>query len=68
MYQKFSGLHVNPSPERHCGFPAAPDTRLLSGQVGGRGKGNYPEEVDGNVVCQGTSAGTQISLKNSTGQ
>lgn len=21
MCQKFSGLHVNPSPERHCGFP-----------------------------------------------
>lgn len=68
MCQKFSGLPVNPSPERLCGFPAAPDTRLLHGQVGGRGKGNYPEEVDGNVVRQGTSVGTQVSLQNSTGQ
>ena len=42
--QKFSGLHVNPGPGRHCGFQAAPDTRarprqFVQARLGAEGKG-----------------------------
>lgn len=62
--QKCSGLHVNPGPERHRGFRAAADTRVRPrwSVQGGRGQGNYPEEVHGDVMRQGASVG-EVSLQ-----
>ena len=47
-----------PSSTRHEG----PAQAVCAGQAGGRGKGNYPEEVGGDIMRQGTSMG-EVSLQ-----